>query len=78
VPTETMDIFKERGKPADTLETGLELAQAVLRDLPKVGIDLAAMTQQLEDEGVQKFIEPFGKLIDSVEKKRQAAVEKAG
>jgi transaldolase len=42
-----------------------------------VGIDLAAMTQQLEDEGVQKFIEPFGKLIDSVEKKRQQAVEGA-
>ena len=73
IPVETMDIFKEKGKPADRLEQGLELAQAVLRDLPKVGIDLDAMTQQLETEGVQKFIEPFGKLIDSVEKKREQA-----
>jgi transaldolase len=77
VPVETMDIFKERGKSADTLEQGVEKAQQVLADLPKVGIDLDASTQQLEDEGVQKFIEPFGKLIDSVEKKRKQAVEGA-
>jgi transaldolase len=77
VPVETMDIFKERGKSADTLEQDLEKAQQVLRDLPKVGIDLDASTQHLEDEGVQKFIEPFGKLIDSVEKKRKQAAEGA-
>jgi transaldolase len=74
IPVETMDIFKQKGQPADRLEQGLDKAQAVLRDLPKVGIDLDAQTAQLEEEGVQKFIEPFGKLIDSVEKKRQQAV----
>jgi transaldolase len=74
IPVETMDIFKQKGQPADRLEQGLDKAQEVLRDLPKVGIDLDAQTEQLEKEGVQKFIEPFGKLIDSVEKKRQQAV----
>lgn len=77
VPVETMDLFKEKGKPADTLEQGLDQAKKVLADLPKVGIDLDAQTEQLEKEGVQKFIEPFGKLLDSVEKKRQAAVNEA-
>jgi transaldolase len=75
IPVETMDIFKQKGQPADRLEQGLDKAQEVLRDLPKVGIDLDAQTEQLEKEGVQKFIEPFGKLIDSVEKKRQQAVD---
>jgi transaldolase len=74
IPVETMDIFKQKGQPADRLEQGLDKAQAVLRDLPQVGIDLDAQTAQLEEEGVQKFIAPFGKLIDSVEKKRQQAV----
>ena len=78
IPVETMDIFKEKGQPADRLEQGLDKARQVLADLPKVGIDLDAQTEQLEKEGVQKFIEPFGKLIDSVEKKRQQAVEGAG
>ncbi len=77
IPVETMDIFKEKGQPADRLEQGLDKARQVLADLPKLGIDLNAATQQLEDEGVQKFIEPFGKLIDSVEKKRKQAVEGA-
>ena len=74
VPVETMDIFKQRGKPADTLETGVAEAQQVLADLPKLGLDLNQLTQQLEDEGVKKFIDPFGKLLDSVEQKRQQAV----
>ena len=74
IPVETMDIFKHKGHPADRLEQGLDKAQAVLRDLPKVGIGLDAQTQQLETEGVQKFIEPFTKLIASVEAKRQKAV----
>ncbi|HET9504016.1 MAG TPA: transaldolase [Hymenobacter sp.] len=77
IPVETMDIFKEKGQPADRLEQGLDKARQVLADLPKLGIDLNAATQQLEDEGVQKFIEPFGKLIDSVEKKRKQAAEGA-
>ena len=70
-----MDIFKERGKPANRLEEGTAQAHQTLAALPGLGLDLDALTQQLEDEGVQKFIEPFGKLIDSVEKKRKAAVE---
>ena len=77
VPVETMDLFKEKGQPADTLEQGLDQAKKVLADLAKVGIDLDAQTEHLEKEGVQKFTEPFGKLLDSVEKKRQAAVDAA-
>jgi len=77
IPVETMDIFKAKGQPADRLELDLDKARRVLADLPKVGIDLDAQTAQLEKEGVQKFIEPFGKLIDSVEKKRAAAVDGA-
>ena len=73
IPVETMDIFKQRGQPADRLEQGLDQARAVLASLPQLGLDLDKLTQQLEDEGVQKFIEPFGKLLDSVEKKRVAA-----
>jgi transaldolase len=74
IPVETMDIFKQKGHPADRLEQDLDKAQAVLRDLPKLGLDLNALTQQLEEEGVAKFIEPFGKLIGSVEEKREKAM----
>ena len=74
VPVDTMDLFKQKGQPADTLETGVAEARAVLASLPQLGLDLGQLTQQLEDEGVKKFIDPFGKLLDSVEQKRQQAV----
>jgi transaldolase/transaldolase/glucose-6-phosphate isomerase len=45
------------------LEDDLAGAERRLAQLPELGIDLAAATQQLEDEGVQKFVEPFEKLM---------------
>ena len=77
VPVETMDIFKERGKSANNLEQGLDKAHQVIDALPGLDLSLEKLTQQLEEEGVQKFIDPFGKLLDSVEKKRQQAVQGA-
>ena len=40
----------------------------------ELGIDLNKITDQLEAEGVQKLIKPFDKLMDTLEKKRQAAL----
>ena len=40
VPVETLDIFREKGKPADRLEDDLDKAQEVLRRLPELGINL--------------------------------------
>jgi transaldolase len=77
VPVETMDLYGQKGQPADRLTLGVPEAQAVLARLPELGLDLNALTAQLETEGVQKFIEPFGKLLDSVEQKRLAAQQAA-
>ena len=35
---------------------------------------LDAATQQLEDEGIQKFVEAFDRLMNTLEEKRVAAV----
>lgn len=74
VPVETLDIFRAKGQPADRLEQGVEKAQEVLRRLPELGLDLEALTNHLELDGAKKFTEPFGKLMESVEKKRQQAL----
>jgi transaldolase len=47
-------------------------ARKVLKDLKALGIDLKRVTWQLENEGIQKFIEPFDKLVASIEAKRQS------
>jgi hypothetical protein len=44
-----------------------------LQRLPELGIDLNRVTRQLEDEGVEKFIQPYDKLMRSLEGKRRQA-----
>jgi transaldolase len=67
VPLETVEAFRDHGVAANTLEAGLDQATAVLAKLPSLGIDLAAVTQQLEDEGIEKFNKPFEKLLNAIE-----------
>ena len=67
VPLETVDAFRDHGVAANTLETGLDKATEILAKLPSLGIDLAAVTQQLEDEGIEKFNKPFEKLLNAIE-----------
>jgi len=74
MPMETVDAYRDHGKPASRITEELVDAQRKLAQLKEIGIDLAAATQQLEDEGVKKFVEPFDKLLASVESKRKAVL----
>tara|TARA_R110001592_G_scaffold150843_1_gene376866 strand:- start:390 stop:1508 length:1119 start_codon:yes stop_codon:yes gene_type:complete len=65
-PMETIEAYRDHGEPADRLEAGLDAAQEVMGGLPQLDIDIDAVTQQLEDEGVDKFNTPFDKLMDAL------------
>lgn len=67
VPLETIEAFRDHGIAANTLEQGLDQATAVLAKLKAIGIDIDKITQQLEDEGVDKFNKPFDKLLQAIE-----------
>ncbi len=69
MPEETIDAFADHGKvEPNTVEQDLDEAQKKLKLLDEVGINLGYVTQQLEDEGIQKFIDPFNDLMDTLEK----------
>lgn len=71
MPDETVDAFSDHGVVlGDTIERDLEASRQVLADLRKVGVDPELVTQQLLEEGVQKFIDPFNELMKSLEEKR--------
>ncbi len=55
----------------DTQAT-IEEANRIMLSLPELGIDMDKMTQQLEDEGVNKFITPFDMLMEAITKKSSA------
>lgn len=63
VPVETLDAYRDHGDPKIRIEEDVERAGQLLARLPELGINLDAVTQQLEDEGVEKFTKPFDKLM---------------
>lgn len=67
VPLETIVAFRDHGVAANTLEQDLDKATEILDKVKAAGIDLDALTQQLEDEGIEKFNAPFEKLLQSIE-----------
>jgi transaldolase len=73
MPDETIAAFADHGKVvANTIEADLEEAHRILRDLEGVGVDFHCVTWQLQNEGVQKFIEPYDALMQALAAKRQA------
>lgn len=69
VPPQTIDAYRNHGDPKLSIELYVSHATRILASLPKIGIDLDQVTQQLEDEGILKFNEPFDKLMEAIEKK---------
>jgi len=66
IPVETLNAYRDQGKPTLSLPEGLIDAQRLLDGLGQVGIDLRAVTQQLEDEGVEKFNKAYDQLLTTL------------
>jgi len=62
-PLKTLDAYRDHGDPGSRLEEGVMEARTTLERLSECGIDLDAVTRQLEDDGVMKFNKPFDKLM---------------
>jgi transaldolase len=74
LPIETINAYREHGKPSLQLDQGMAEARRVLKDLGKLSIDLDASTQQLEDEGVDKFNKALNQLMAVISEKRAEAL----
>jgi transaldolase len=66
VPVETLDAYRDHGDPKARLEQDVERAGSVMEQLSELGISIDKVTQQLEDEGVEKFNKPFDKLMKTL------------
>jgi transaldolase len=74
LPTATLEAFKEHGRVSRTIDTpeALERARKTMEGLKGAGIDMQAVTMQLQLEGVKSFSESYDQLIHSLEARRQA------
>jgi transaldolase len=70
MPTPTIAAFRDHGEVrGDTAKERVEEAQATLQGLREVGIDLDALTTQLETEGIALFVGSHEALIEGVAQK---------
>jgi len=71
LPLETLNAFRDHGTLGAGLEPHRAEAARVVRELGKLGIDLEQVAQQLEAEGVTKFVQPFDQLQQWLDERRR-------
>ena len=76
MPLETIEKFSDHGRVRLSIEDNIPQAKAELDALEQIGIHYDQVTQQLQDEGVQKFADSFHQLFQSIESKKKAIQEK--
>lgn len=78
MPESTIEAFADHGAVADTIGSGLDEAVQSMARLKQVGIDFEAVTRQLLDEGVAKFIVPYDALLQNLAQRRDALLAGSG
>jgi transaldolase len=69
MPQATLSAFADHGKVTDTLSLATGAANTTLRRAHDAGIDLDAITAQLEREGVRSFCDSYDELLACIETK---------
>jgi transaldolase len=70
MPGKTVAAFLDHGSTERSVDKDLAGARKQMADLAKVGISIDAVTQQLENEGIDSFTKSFDSLLSGVEAKR--------
>ena len=74
LPDETLYAFRDHGQLSDSLEADLDEAAAIMISAEEVDISMNQIAVQLVEEGIRKFVDPYTKLLDAIEKKREQLI----
>jgi transaldolase len=77
MPEATLRAFADHGQATRALDDSTSAAEDILRQAQDAGIDLAAITVQLEREGVQSFCASYHELIDRIKTKTESTAPAA-
>ena len=69
LPPETFAAYRDHGRPAVRIRESIAASTAELKALAERGIDLAAVTRELEEDGVAKFAASYRSLLAGIEAK---------
>jgi len=71
LPPKTIDAFRDHGEVRESLTEDVGLARERLAALGQLGIDLDAITERLQREGVASFADSFDSLLAAIENERR-------
>jgi transaldolase len=74
MPLETIKAYDDHGHPELRLGCHADDAAAKLRQLAELGVDLHEVTEELLQQGIDKFVKPYDSLIDCLETARRSAL----
>lgn len=69
MPRKTFEAFKDHGSTVRRVDTDLEQEQERVGRLAELGIDLDQVTDELLEEGIQKFTNSMEALLEAIEEK---------
>jgi len=69
MPDQTIAAFLDHGQLERTIEQGVDEAKRQLEALASVGVDMADVTRQLEEEGVAAFSKSYEELLQALQDK---------
>lgn len=78
VPPQTLVAFADHGEAKLTLSADVSTEKEVIAALEHLGVSMARVTQELEEEGVKAFADAFDALLKTIEERRLAAVAELG
>ena len=74
MPKKTIEAVMDHAEIQLTLEEGVEEAKRTLERLREAGLDYEDVTDTLEQEGIQKFADPFNDMLDEIKNKGRQLV----
>jgi len=70
LPPATLAAFRDHGVAKESIEDNLDQERTRLRQLEQAGISLDEVTAHVLDDAVRLFVEPFEKLLKTIESRR--------
>ncbi|MGH9398132.1 MAG: bifunctional transaldolase/phosoglucose isomerase [Terriglobia bacterium] len=75
IPMQTLEAFRDHGKPRLSLGEDLDEAQDTMQVLDQVGISMKGMTDQLLKDGVRLFADAFDQLLNALDRQCKIGVK---
>jgi transaldolase len=72
MPPQTVEAFRDHGEVARTVDKDVAGAEAVIRELDKLGISIDDVTEKLLVDGLASFQKSFDTLIAGLSRKTKA------